>query len=153
MVSTEKLAAKSIEIKRAEGPTKECFAVLIMAEGTEKPVGCTPKHTHVVPADKVWQTANSTLRAWAYSAPEDGYDKCDFSITFADGEIYEGRYDLVHWSKKMADLSLHVKNFVEFGAGVKKPEHLTDRQYRTIQNRTPGLAEQCRLWLEKYQLG
>lgn len=90
-----------ITLIRAEGPTSEC----------DKPKDVTS-----------FLEANSALYRWSTSAPKHGgYDKCDFWIEWEDGEKYEGRYDLTHWTKETPDLGRHVRSFVGYMAGTKKP--------------------------------
>lgn len=53
--------------------------------------------------------AAAKLKQWARTAPPGGaYDKCDFKVTWDDGQVYNGRYDLQQTSN--GDLSTQVKN-------------------------------------------
>lgn len=66
--------AVKFELTRAEGPTRECGKKQIA--------------TNWIDADKI-------LKHWARNAPDSGgYYKCDFAVTYDDGEVYTGRYDL-----------------------------------------------------------
>lgn len=100
LTNTPKIAASSILLNRAEGPTAECGEVLLTA-------------TRSVSA---WDRASAMLRAWSHTAPKKGggYDKCDFTVTFADGETYKGRYDLHHMEVEMPDLAKHLRGELEF---------------------------------------
>jgi len=58
-----------------------------------------------------------------------GYDKVDFWITFEDGYVYQGRYDLKHYLTEFPNLRKHVYDHVSFHAGIRKPHWQTDEQY------------------------
>ena len=44
--------------------------------------------------EKTIDAAERTLQGWAYTAPDMGYDKCDFTVLWEDGEKYQGTFDL-----------------------------------------------------------
>lgn len=125
------IKVKSIRLVRAEGPAEEC----------DKPQTVSS-----------WLEANRVLRQWSETAPrEGGYDKCDFTITYEDGETYEGRYDLKHWSCEPPDLAEHVRGFVTFHAGRRKPAWMTDEEY---ESRLPSIKKpEFEHFLEHYEIG
>lgn len=109
-----KAKVKEIVITRVEGLIKDC--------GKPKTVSDFHK-------------ANQILRLWSDTAPKGGcYDKCDFKITFDDGSVYEGRYDLKHWKDEVPNLGNHVRDFVTFMAGQRKPGWMTDEQWKKALN-------------------
>ena len=55
-----------------------------------------------------WAEAESDFRAAALAHKGGGYDKTKFVITWADGEVYEGRIDL---NSKDQSLIGHIRNF------------------------------------------
>ena len=78
-----------------------------------------------------FEEADRVLREWSETAPKElGYDKCDFTISYEDGETYKGRYDLKHWATEYPNLGKHVRDFVTFHAGQRKPVWMTDEQYQ-----------------------
>jgi len=82
-----------------------------------------------------------------------GYDKHDFTITWADGETYEGRLDCKHPSCTNNDLSInnHIKEMALFVTGKAKPTHLTERQYQGYIDNTPlKEREEYQKLLDKY---
>ncbi len=96
-----------IYITRAEGFSHECDV------------------THVCDS---FAEADAVLRFMARTAPDGGgYDKCDFAVRYADGETYEGRYDLTYDDVVGASLARHMSDHVTFSAGVRLPEHLISR--------------------------
>ena len=106
----------SIWLSRAEGWHDECSSITLSN------------------SPELWQRANLVLMAWSYTAPRDGsYHKCDFKVTYEDGETYEGRFDLVHFSIELPNFSKHVCEFVEFHAGRcpenQLPEHMQNGVY------------------------
>lgn len=134
-----KIPAESITLNRAEGRTSELVG---------------PKTVHGG-ADSVWDRANALLRSWSQSAPKDGsYHKTDFVVTYADGETYEGRYDLVHFTVERPDIADHMRAFVMLMAGLRKPSHMTDEQYeRYLANWSESDREKYREFLDRYQIG
>lgn len=85
-----KTQIKEIWINKAEGKTSECFDITVNS----------------------MEKANKMLALWAKNAPTMGYDKCDFKVTFEDGEIYEGRYDLKNIELEEPCLSSHMIGFI-----------------------------------------
>ena len=84
----------SIEITRREGPTYRC------------------DRTHRATR---WSECWAILRGEASTAPEGGcYDKHDFTVTFADGFTYCGRYDLKHWREDPCDLAAHCRQSLQW---------------------------------------
>jgi len=130
------IRAKSIVLTRAEGPAAEC----------DKPLKVSS-----------WTDADRVLRQWSETAPKDcrTYDKCDFVITYEDGETYEGRYDLKHWTCEYPNLGKHVRNFVAFHAGQYKPAWMSEEQYREYLE-TPyfkKMRSEFGHFLESYEIG
>lgn len=140
MTTTQKVKVKSVWLARAEGRPEECIALVV---------------------DSI-EAADAVLLRWSETAPggpgDDlgGYDKCDFEITFEDGEKYEGRYDLVHWSKEMPSLARHVLSFLRFHAGLWCPPHLTPTQYEDALTRFEKFCGHDRdeyvAFLDKYEI-
>ena len=56
---------------------------------------------------KIWEDAEIALSR--VNPPDLGYYKTDFEITWEDGEIYEGRYDI---GSDFPTLKEHVLNFL-----------------------------------------
>lgn len=74
--------------------------------------------------------ANQYLtRDATFASTSGGYDKHGFRITWADGNVYEGRMDVKHPSQPDPDLDIgqHVKQFVGYVAKAKKGKmpHIT----------------------------
>jgi hypothetical protein len=100
-----------IVLTRAEGLTSECGKPRTVAS---------------------FSAANSVLYGWSETAPKNGgYDKCDFVIHFAEGSIYSGRYDLVHWRHEAPNLGNHVRASVGFITGKVRPAHLTEAKFQS----------------------
>ena len=99
----------SITIERAEGLSSECGQPVTVGSFAE---------------------ADAVLHAWSETAPSrGGYDKCDFSISWADGGTYSGRYDLKHHSKEPASLTQHMIDECEFHTGKFCPLHMSQDDY------------------------
>lgn len=82
----------------------------------------------------------------------DGCLKTAFTIYYPDGEEYTGRIDVTFESK---DIVKHVRDFVEYSAGVRKPAHMTEESYQAYINATGGAAQQEKFmkFLNTYQIG
>lgn len=97
-----KIQAKEIWLRRAEGRIDGCRAISVVG-------------------DNLWQRANEILQRWGTTAPEkgEGYDKCDFKVTFDDGEEYEGRFDLQSSGRDTdgCNLSEHIVGFLKIFCG------------------------------------
>lgn len=112
-----KIPVKRIWIRRAEGPTKD------LGERTVSS----------------YEAADSQLRAWARTAPKagGGYDKTDFQVEWADGETYEGRYDLQQEDTTKGNLiGSQIQHFLGFHAGLFCPQSMTREQYEAHLNRS-----------------
>jgi hypothetical protein len=113
------------------------------------------------PSFPTLDAANCFLRELAQTAPgpHGGYDKTAFRVTWEDGETYEGRYDLHHAEchqenpNGQIDLGDHMRAFLEFYAGVRKPAHMRHEDYEDCLSRA-GLefSRQCREALERYEI-
>jgi hypothetical protein len=131
----KKIAVKSITINRAEGPSSLCR-----------------KTTH-----KDWVAAEKKIIDIRSTVKHNGYDKCDFIVTFEDGETYEGRYDAMSLASSNYGLAAHVNSWLSFNAGIRKPAHMNDKQYQECLARNekmnPGFAKECLEFMAKYDIG
>lgn len=135
--TTEKVKAVSIWLHRAEGRHDECVSLTV--EGGD-----------------VWSKANGVLMKWSHTAPKElGYNKCDFKVTYADGQTYEGRYDLVHSSREYPSLERHVSDFLTFLAGTRCPPHMKEADYRRVLSyqQYQESMEPAKQFLATYQIG
>jgi hypothetical protein len=128
-----KIPVKLITFERAEGLTEECVKVEF----------------------KTFAEVNAHIRRAARTAPrKGGYNKCDFLVEYADGEKYEGRYDLTYADATGHDqLQTHMGEHVRFFAGLWCPAHITRQRYNEM---ITGYGEASRKsytdFLEKYAL-
>lgn len=132
-----KIKPKLIEITRGEGPSNLCGKVQKASS---------------------WAEADMILRCNSSSAPKCGaYDKHDFTVTFEDGTVYTGRYDLKHWKVERPDLAGHVRGFIRYLAGYAPAWMANDPKAteRYLKDREANLAEveEATRWLETYDLG
>lgn len=105
-----KIPVKSVFLNRAEGPTRD--------------IG-----QRTVPS---FEAADDQLRRWARTAPKKGggYDKTDFKVEWADGETYDGRYDLQREDTTKSNLlGSHIQHYLAFHAGLFCPEHMQRADY------------------------
>ncbi|QNK01727.1 hypothetical protein [Dyella telluris] len=112
-----------------------------------------------------WEDAKARLRQIAGFAPKDGsYDKTDFTVVFADGEEYKGRFDVHHHEYhggEPLDLAQHMRWHLQFHAGLEaaRPGWMTDARWEGHLNRLKTdayfikMAFNCNLFLEKYDVG
>lgn len=124
--------ATSIFLERAEGLASECYAVTVTT----------------------WDAATAILQRWARTAPERGYDKCDFRVTYEDGETYSGRFDLQRrHSTGLELLERHMRDHLQFCSGAWCPAHMGREEYEQFLERRPDVRESARQFLESYQIG
>ena len=128
------IKATSIMIDRVEGPSALCTKKTLTGEN-------------------VWQKAQSLLLKHSDTSPKNGgYDKCDFIVTFADGETYQGRYDLKHHSVELPSLEQHMLNFLNFIGG-KNRAWASEKEYAEIMARDPQRKEDAIKFLNTYAIG
>jgi hypothetical protein len=103
------IRVKKVWLNRAEGPTK-----LLTGPRTASSL----------------EDADRIIKGWATSAPKDGgYDKVDFKVTWDDGEIYEGRYDMVYADSWKANIGDQIRRFLSFYGGAECPYHMEQDKY------------------------
>lgn len=92
--------------------------------------------------ENIWQRAQDQLDKWAneLDAKIPGYCKVDFTIVYADENVYEGRIDVKNFMSDSYvgmgnNLSLHVLQFMKFASGEGKPRQMTQEQYEMVLNR------------------
>jgi hypothetical protein len=127
-----------VELDRAEGPVAECVKVELAG------------------ADAMMKAQVQMIR-WSHTAPKDGgYDKCDFTVTFDDGQTYKGRYDLVRSGRNDGNETIaeQVRNYIGFLAGELRPAWMDDAQWSSARCRYEdnGLATEARKFLEAYEV-
>ncbi len=145
--TTTKIRVAKVEILWSENPTfQNRYGAL------------EPK---TAPSFPTLHAANSFLTGLAKTAPgpRGGYDKTAFRVTWEDGETYEGRYDLHHVQCRqenpngLIDLGDHVRGFLEFYAGLRKPSHMKQEDYEhCIGCHGSEFQAQCLEALEKYDI-
>jgi len=121
----------SITVERAEGPCEECVSVTVGS----------------------YDEAREVIRRWSRTAPAGGgYDKCDFVVTFADGETYSGRYDMTA-DLKEGFIEDGIARHLAFYSGRWCPAHLTPERYQAIVKRaTLEQVAACANWLDTRDL-
>lgn len=127
------IPVKSIEITRAEGPIDECGVTVVVSSFAE---------------------ASRVLARIAETAPNTGgYDKTDFRVTWADGEIYDGRADIQRDHVVGYDLADHIRSFLGYLAGTVRPAHVTsDDKWEAIKASNKDSAPSALEFLSKYDL-
>ena len=98
-----------------------------------------------------WDEANKALAS--YEAPEMGYDKVAFIVTFDNGDEYEGRLD---YSVTERHFNQHIYNHMSFHANIRHVRHLTQAQqldYITNFGKNPEWVDEAKQWLDTHDLG
>lgn len=99
-----------------------------------------------------FRAANAWLFSQSPTFPKTGgYDKHDFRITYADGEVYEGRLDCKAAGCADADLDVgrHVRDFLGFMAGAHRPAHMDEATYRRAVD-AHNVEDEAKAWLATY---
>lgn len=102
-----------------------------------------------------WSAARKWLHSQSATFPAaGGYDKHDFSITFADGYVYEGRLDCQHPTCSDPDLNVasHMYSFLMHYAGERRPVHMTQNRYEAFLARQPEIVADCKDILARYAI-
>lgn len=105
--------------------------------------------------DNVFGQANAYLKRLARTLPEKhlGYYKTKFRIEYEDGVVYEGRYDLKRHDVIYGNIGRHVRQFCEFYSGRRKPDHMTEQEYRGLLGmHNKQFIEQCGQFLDTYEI-
>jgi hypothetical protein len=91
-----KIQAVRITLRRLEGTLAEIEAPKVITAETA--------------TGSIWEAANRTLMDWSQTAPADGgYDKCEFTVEYMNGQEYQGRYNLKHWTVEVPNLGRHIQ--------------------------------------------
>jgi hypothetical protein len=128
-----------VELNRVEGPAAACRAVTFNGPNA-------------------MSQAQTYLGAWSDTAPakDEGYDKVDFTVTYADGETYKGRYDLVSTGLNDSGETLRQQmwNFLRFIAGLSRPAWMNDTQWNQARRRYEdnGSAQEAGKFLETHEV-
>lgn len=115
------LPMAKVEIRRAEGPHELCDKTFRVFEG-----------------DEAEAQGNAYLREISQTAPKGGgYDKTDVRILFANGQKWQARFDVKHFSEPDNDTNLrrHVRDFLFF--------HLFPEQIPWVQTLDEPQRSQC----------
>ena len=106
-----------------------------------------------------FEAAQDHLRSIGYTAPKpgNGYDKVDFVISWEgdedDKNSYSGRFDMQYGGLDSGEtLREHVKNFLLFMAGEKKPGHMTDAQYKNYLLTSGSDKAEAREYLDTHEI-
>jgi hypothetical protein len=101
----------NVRLMRAEGPSHLC------------------RKERNVPSLK---EATWIIHDWATTAPKDGcYDKVDFTVTWEDGETYEGRFDMKYEHTAAANpIGEQMKEWIMFH--FIRPRWMTPEQYKGL---------------------
>lgn len=60
------------------------------------------------------EEAEKELHRWSHTAPSGGgYDKCGFTVTFANGDVHSGRFDL---ERGYPELAQHIRGHLRYVA-------------------------------------
>jgi len=134
--ATEKIPVMEITIVRLEGPSYLC---------------------DIENKTYSFKEANELLKEMSKKAPRTvGYDKTNFSIVFADGEKYEGRIDLMHYTieknSREQNVEQHIHDHLSFYNGTLKPEHMSQQSYDDFlaKNTNEQGRQEINEFLEKY---
>lgn len=107
---SDRIPVVRVWLNRAEGPTRE--------------IG---QRTVSSLAD-----ADSILHKWATSAPKEdqGYNKVDFRVEWADGNTYQGRFDMDQGHIKGTNLlGSQIQDHFLFLSGLRRPSHYAREVY------------------------
>lgn len=115
--ATARVQAVRIVLERIEGPREEVQKPVVLTLGEDS-------------SDRLWERADEQLAHWAATVLDVGHnsDRCDYTVTFANGETYEGFYFLAPAARQPPALRTHLLQYAEHHAGRRclpqvKPVH------------------------------
>jgi hypothetical protein len=79
--------------------------------------------------------------------------RCDFTVAFADGDTYSGRFDMKRNLAGEGSLEAHIQSELKFHAGLYCPSHLTRDKYEDLLRRLGSPPQDYIDFLAKYDLG
>lgn len=116
-----------------------------------RPSECVEK---VFKGEKVWSEVDAHIARCRSRMPNGmlGYFKCDFTVTYEDGETYTGRYDMV--KNEYLSLAEHMRTHCRFYAGVAHPVHFTQKEYAAfVARQEPARIDEYKKFLNTYEIG
>lgn len=96
-----------------------------------------------------FKEASNFLREQAKTAPNYGYDKTDFKVTWQNGDEYSGRFDMQNIDQfRLNHLETQMKEELEFYAGIRRPSHFKDDVWQNhLSGLDPKAVEERKQWL------
>lgn len=148
----------AVVINRAEGPAQYCGKHTFFRPEMKPPM---------IESDngKPWRcsamiAATTEIKfspRWGTTAPRSGgYDKCDFTLLWADGFTWDGRFDMQFGGLDNGeDFAESVRNRIVYYSGLRLPDHIVRGGHAEsfIRNcETTGIAQAARKILKGYEL-
>lgn len=119
-----------VALNRAEGPTKECYAVVFYV--TKKRPVIKDSHFKNAKFVQIYDIRDSVLRQffiWGMTAPQKGgYDKVDFCVNWRGrNNSYTGRFDMKFGGTDDGkSFWANLESSLNFYAGLQKPDWMED---------------------------
>lgn len=83
----------------------------------------------------------------------EGYDTCDFTVTFDDGNTYVGTFALYHKSvARNLSLKEHIGDYCRYAANLVKPAHLNDEMWAKAKEVNSSTAHKFISLVENYDV-
>ena len=123
LTTKKKIQVKGIMLDRAEGPSNLCLSWFF----------------------KDFASASRQIIENSTTAPKGGaYDKHDFKVIFEDGYIYEGRFDVQHWSYKDAEFCIaqHIRNFLQWIIDTDQKDKEDAQEFLDTYDLDTGILEE-----------
>jgi hypothetical protein len=103
----------------------------------------------------LWAKANALIAQIAARCPKDmlGCLKCGFTVTFDDGDTYEGRFEVKPFGS--GTLEAHIKHHCEFHSGRATAPWMGEKRYRAFLEdvvKPEAQAAYAKI-LDEYELG
>lgn len=102
---------------------------------------------------KSFKEANKILSDLSTDASRDGdYIKSDFKVTWQNGDVYKGHYNIQHYSVNYPYLEDKIQNEIKIKGGLYQPKAYNDTQWEQhISNITVKYQEECQLYLNTHE--
>jgi hypothetical protein len=154
-IETMKSSVKYVALNRAEGPIRECKAIVYYVGDKPQVNGDHYVGAEYVQVRDIFGAVIHQFSNWGISAPERGYDKCDFLVGWENGKDYEGRFDIQKGGVDGHEsFWASLKSRLEFYSLRRRPAHFKDATWQHLckQNRENGWDKECAEFLDECAL-
>lgn len=139
---SQRIPVAMITLARREGLPEECVTETVLADPTA--------------IRTVWERGDDVLRTWAQTAPpaERDYNKCRYTVTYADGHEFSERYRLTQdTAHEPVILAAEMTAYCRYYSGQHCPLWMDATEYERMVAGSPDHAAETATLLRTYEIG